>query len=148
MKIMVSGHRKHKLLGYDAEWIQAAMETVLLQAANSTTKVLGFCGMASGVDLWFCALCERHEIPFVACVPFDEQAQTIEPADAELRQRLLAQACEIRKVRNRWIVEHCDKAIVVWDGTKGGTHNVLQQLIEARKDFWWLNPVKKKIIEA
>jgi uncharacterized protein with von Willebrand factor type A (vWA) domain len=43
------------------------------------------------------------------------------------------------------LVEHCDIGIVIWDGNKGGTHNVLQQLVEKSKSFYWINPVKQVI---
>ena len=65
--------------------------------------------------------------------------------DRELREGLLKTAVEVREVKNSWMVEECDMGIVVWDGNKGGTHNVLQQLIEKKKPFIWLNPVSCKI---
>lgn len=61
------------------------------------------------------------------------------------REECLKLAVEVLNVRNSWMVEHADIAIVLWDGNKGGTHNVLQQLIEKRIPFYWLNPVSQKI---
>jgi uncharacterized phage-like protein YoqJ len=61
------------------------------------------------------------------------------------REELLAGAVEIKKVKNSWMVEHCDTAIVVWDGNKGGTANVVQQLVEGKKNFYWINPVAKVV---
>lgn len=46
------------------------------------------------------------------------------------------------------MVEIIDYGIIVWDGNKGGTHNVFQQMIENKKGFVWINPVSEKILEV
>lgn len=61
--------------------------------------------------------------------------------DAEVREQLLKTAKEIKQVKNSWMVEHTDVGIAVFDGNKGGTHNVFQQWVENRKNFYWINPV-------
>lgn len=144
MKVMISGHRIHKLQTYRLWWIETAIETALSELSNKIS--VGLSGMASGVDLWFCKWCLVFGIPYWACIPFEGQEDTMSEKDAALRAGLIAKAIEVKKVRNRWMVEKCDSAIVVWDGNKGGTHNVFQQLIEAKKDFVWINPVKETII--
>lgn len=45
------------------------------------------------------------------------------------------------------MVEKADTGLVVWDGNKGGTHNVFQQLVEKKKPFVWINPVNEKFYE-
>ncbi len=65
--------------------------------------------------------------------------------DAELREYFLNNSIRKMNVKNSWMVENADMGIVVWDGNKGGTHNVLQQLVENKKDFIWINPVSQKI---
>jgi len=99
--------------------------------------------MASGVDLHFCKSCIILGIPYIACVPFESQELTMSPRDADLREQLLKSAKKIERVKNSWMVEHCDIGIVVWDANKGGTHNVVQQFVENRKNFYWINPVGK-----
>ncbi len=144
MKVLITGHRKHKLKSYDMEWIKTAIyETT----SNLIQKgmVLGLSGMASGVDLDFCLACIDLRIPYVACPPFEEQAETMEKEDQVLREYCLEQACEIKKIRNSKMVELCDSGIVVWSASKGGTHNVVEQLIEKKKPFVWVNPVSEKI---
>lgn len=101
--------------------------------------------MASGVDLWFCEACLALDIPYIACIPFDEQGETMEESEALLRSELIRQAGQVRKVKNSWMVEEAEMGIVVWDGNKGGTHNVVQQLIEKQKPFIWINPVGRKV---
>ena len=99
----------------------------------------------SGVDLWFCEALQCLKKPYIACVPFKEQEDTIAEEEQKiLRRDCLSNAKEIWDIRNSQIVEKCDAALVVFDGNKGGTHNVFQQLIEKQKPFIWLNPVGKK----
>ncbi len=84
-------------------------------------------------------------IPYIACVPFEGQESTMNPREAEIREQLLKTAKEIKSVKNSWMVEHCDVAIVIFDGNKGGTANVFQQLIENKRNFYWINPVGKVV---
>lgn len=148
MKVMISGHRKQKLLNYDCDWIREEIKNKLSELKAEKGFVKGYSGMASGIDLWFCEICKELDIPYVACIPFEEQSQTMEAEDKILRDELIKSASYIQYVRNRFMIETCDTAIVVWDGNKGGTHNCFQQLIEAKKDFWWLNLAKKSIIKC
>lgn len=145
MKLMVSGHRRHKLINYDEDWIKTAIESTIIDL-KAQGLALGFSGMASGVDLWFCGACFKQQIPYIGCVPFEEQGDDYPPDDYNARQVALTLAKEIKKVRNSFMVDTCDAAIVVWDGNKGGTHNCFQQLLEAKKDIWWINPIKEKVI--
>lgn len=140
MNFLISGHRKHKLLSYDTDWIKDTVHSVLYTYKNTLSFVKGFSGMASGVDLWFCEACFELEIPYVACIPFEEQEETMDEVDAFYRRIHIQNACEVRKVKNSWMVEKCDCGIIVWDGNKGGTHNVFQQMIELKKPIHWINP--------
>ena len=144
MRCIVSGHRLFKLESYNIEWIKHSIETVL--ARNSNEISIAYSGMASGVDLWFCDACSVLDIPYIACIPFQEQEDLMaDDVEKQYRATLIKGAKEVLDVRNSYMVEHCDLALVVWDGNKGGTHNVLQQLIEKKKDFYWINPVKEVI---
>lgn len=145
MKILITGHRKFKLETYDIEWIKLALQETIYDLKKEYGGFLGLSGMASGVDLWFCNECEQQDISFIACIPFEEQAATMSEDDADNRKKLIDAAGKVMYVKNSWMVEHCDMGIVVWDGNKGGTHNVLQQLIEKNKPFIWINPVGQKI---
>jgi uncharacterized phage-like protein YoqJ len=143
MRIVITGHRTEKLATYDFGWIQSAIDDVLIGIKTNNSSLLAYSGMASGVDLYFCKACMLLGIPYIACVPFEGQEKTMSPNDANAREKLLKTAKEIKSVKNSWMVEHCDVGIVVWDGNKGGTHNALQQLIEFRKNFYWINPCGK-----
>jgi uncharacterized phage-like protein YoqJ len=143
MRIVITGHRTEKLLPYDFGWIQSAIDDVLVDIKSKDSTLLAYSGMASGVDLHFCQSCILLGIPFISCVPFEGQELTMSPRDAEVREQLLRSAKEIKEVKNSWMVEHMDIGIAVFDGNKGGTANVFQQMIEKRKNFYWINPVGK-----
>lgn len=144
MKTLITGHRKHKLVCYDNQWIKTVIYDVVSQLIEKG-MALGYSGMASGVDLWFCEACIDLRVPYIACPPFDGQEQTMEQKDQEMRNYCLEQASQIQKIKNSSMVEKCTNGIVVWDGNKGGTHNVVQQLVEKKKPFVWINPVGEKI---
>ena len=144
MKVLISGHRKHKLVCYNETWIKNAIyECVTKQVELG--MALGYSGMASGVDLWFCEACIDLRVPYIACPPFEGQEQTMEAKDQELRKYCLEQASQIHHVKNSTMVEKCTHGIIVFDGNKGGTHNVFQQLLEKKKPFLWINPISEKI---
>lgn len=145
MRLIVTGHRDEKLATYDHHWIRSEIAFLVGKLVNKQGVRLAYSGMASGVDLWFCRACQVHQLPFIACVPFEEQPLTMDEEARHARETYLKSAVDILHVRNSWMVEHADIAIVVWDGNKGGTHNVLQQLIEKKIPFHWLNPVSQKI---
>lgn len=147
MKLLITGHRRSKLNDYNRGFIQQSIYDHLYLLSNAG-YVRGYAGMASGVDLWFCDSCRQLKIPYVACVPFDEQDQTMDQGEKIQRAWLLEEASETRNVKNSWMVEQVTHGLVVWDGNKGGTHNVVQQLVEAKKGFWWINPVSEKIWEC
>lgn len=105
-------------------------------------------GMASGIDLWFCAACLSKKVPYHAYIPFQEQEDTVPDSEKELRRILIKQACRTYNLRNSYMVGSADRGIIVWDGNKGGTHNVLQQMIENKKEFLWINPVSEKIVQC
>lgn len=142
MKIMITGHRLHKLQCYDISWIKLAIEEAIV---NHVSISIGLSGMASGVDLWYCESLIRYNIPYIACPPFAEQHETMTEDEQQIRKMCMFAAKDTWHIRNSQMIEKADAAIVVFDGNKGGTHNCFQQLIEKQKPFVWINPVSKKI---
>lgn len=146
MKTLITGHRLFKLQQYDIPWIQGAIRDALDHTFLYTIGY-GLSGMADGVDLWFLIALRERNIPYSACIPFEEQAEYMSSEDQILRDELIAGASMKELIRNSAMVSRCDTGLVVWDANKGGTHNVFQQMIEARKPFVWINPVWKTITE-
>lgn len=147
MKLMVTGHRKKKLEdnGYDIFWIEDSISQILDEIQTLKLPLICYSGMADGIDLLFCGACNFLDIPYIACVPFDEQDEYMNDSDKWVRKMHLESAKEIKTVKNSWMVENCDTAIVVFDGNKGGTANVFQQLVEKKKNFYWINPISKVV---
>lgn len=145
LKILITGHRIQKLANYDETFIRDSIRECLWEHKQNHSYIRGYVGMASGVDLWFCEICKEENIPYYACIPFDSQDETMSKHDAWVRKKLIEDAMLVKGVRNSWMVEEVNHAIVVWDGNKGGTHNVVQQLVEKKINFHWINPVAKKI---
>lgn len=148
MRLIVTGHREEKLSNYNCDWIAIKISELVYTLKVDCGVSLAYSGMASGVDLWFCEACFKYQIPFIACVPFEEQADYMTDETKKHREKLLDVSSQIMKVKNSWMVEHADMAIVVFDGNKGGTANVFQQLIEKNKPFVWINPVGQKVWEC
>lgn len=140
---MISGHRREKLALYDKSWIRKSIDEIIEAFRNSLS--IGMSGMASGVDLFFCESCFNYKLHYCAYIPFVGQESTMSKTDADEREKWIKRASQIVWAKNSTMVEKCDTAIVVWSGTKGGTHNVFEQLIERKKNFWWINPVNKKV---
>jgi uncharacterized phage-like protein YoqJ len=145
MRLLITGHREEKLQNYDINWISTRISSLVAIEMRDYGVSLAYSGMASGVDLWFCKACVIHKLPYIACVPFDEQGERMSEESRIARDEYLKQAAQVMKVKNSWMVEHADRALVVWDGNKGGTHNVVQQLVEKNKPFVWINPVGQKV---
>ncbi len=93
----------------------------------------------------FVTFAKKMSIPYIACPPFEDQADTMDSQSVAHREICLQDAVEIKKIRNSSMINLSEGGIIVWDGNKGGTHNVLQQMLEKQKDFVWINPVAEKV---
>lgn len=160
--VMVTGHRPDKLGGYRItpnslgaqyrELWHPKLRDVLIEL-NIDGDVLGVSGMAQGIDQAYASLCIDLNIPFLAAVPFVGQESIWPPVAQQRYQTLLAKASEVVYVkdwrppqnanfarllheRNQWMVDYCKErnghAIVVWDGTRGGTKDCLDRIRAAQ----------------
>jgi len=145
MRLIISGHRDEKLINYNLDWISLKLNGLVSESMRDHGVSLAYSGMASGIDLMFCKACTIHNLPYIACIPFEGQENYMTEEAAVNRQKYIDSADGVMKVKNSWMVEHADMGIVVFDGNKGGTHNVFQQLIERKKNFYWLNPVSEVV---
>lgn len=145
MRLLITGHREEKLITYDLVWINTKIHVETSKLREKYGISLAYSGMASGVDLMFCDVCCTLGIPYIACIPFEEQADKMTENSRRIREHFIQKAASVKKVKNSWMVEHADVGLVLWDGNKGGTHNVVQQLVEKDKPFTWINPVGMKV---
>ena len=140
----LTGYRPEKLpFGQDEEspdckeLKQRLFCETLQMADRGVTTFLS--GMARGVDTWAAeavlqlrTALSTEKIQFWAIVPYAGQADAWNEADRERYRRLLAQADKAvclretytrgcMQMRNRYLVDHADFLIAVYDGKPGGT---------------------------
>ena len=98
-------------------------------------------GMAQGADLDFAnavsLLKVEYEVTLEAAIPYSNQAKSW-PEEAFFRYLDLLDECDVKtvlsetfyrgclQVRNRYMVDHSDLVLAIWNGTKkGGTWNTI-----------------------
>jgi uncharacterized phage-like protein YoqJ len=138
MIVALTGHRPSKLGGYDpdnpiATKVREAIRAKLVELKPE--KIIS--GMALGVDQWAVQIAIDLGIPFIAAVPFPDQAGRWRPSSKREYLRLLGLASEVvvvstthspvaMQTRNEWMVDHADVVLAVWGGTRGGTANCVR----------------------
>lgn len=147
MKILVSGHRTSKLANYDLIRINELVDMSISLLKQKYGYIIGLSGMANGIDLEYCDICINNDVRYYACPSFEEQANYMSIEEQERRKQLIDKAEKVFKVRNSEMLSMSDKGIIVWDGNKGGTHNVFQQMLENKKGFIWIEPKSLNLYE-
>ena len=157
MIVAFTGHRPDKLpnkeTGYiipNPTYIHVCQKIETALKELKPEKVIS--GMALGVDQWAANIAVKLGIPFVAAVPFLGQEGKWPQASQRIYKILLAKASEIVIVceegyaayklqkRNEWMVDHSDKLIAVWNGSKGGTGNCVDYATKVGKEIYRINP--------
>ena len=122
MKIAITGHRPERLNGHEQE-IRNWIDEFLLK--NKVTAMYN--GMAQGVDQICAKSAVKNRIPLIICYPY--KRTSFHP----LEEFLMDNATEIKfiskeyskqsyYIRDKYMVDHCDVLLAVWDGKKvGGT---------------------------
>lgn len=111
-------------------------EILKLTAEGTTTFITG---MARGVDTWAAetvlqlkGIIPNREIKLWAAIPYARQAEAWAEEDQKRYYQILGQADRIEYIstayyydalreRNRWLVDHADCLLAVYDGQPGGT---------------------------
>jgi uncharacterized phage-like protein YoqJ len=151
--IAVTGHRPDKIGGYDFQapqrmWIRDQLrERLLIYRPKRCIS-----GMALGVDQDFANVCIELGIPFTAAIPFVGQEDSWPKESQDIYTSILAKADDVMvvspggyavwkmQVRNKWMVDHCNLLIAVWDGSPGGTGNCHKYAVERRHVIDRINP--------
>ena len=158
MRICVTGHRPKLLYGYDLnneKW-QALKEKfkLLLQEEKCTEAITG---MALGTDQIFAlAVLELKEsgkdIKLTCAIPCKAQDSKWKPESRKLYHEILSKADSVVQVseleyeprlmqqRNRWMVDHANEVIAVWNGNASGTKNCVDYARNLGKDVIWIDP--------
>lgn len=157
MIIGFSGHRRipNDNTGYDlnnpcAYYVKNWLIKILQEQAPS--KCIS--GVALGFDQVAAETCIELRIPFVAAVPCDDQDRLWQEEDKRFYKELLKQAAEVvvvspglyypaaMQIRNCWLVNHSDKIVALFDGSRGGTYNCLSYAKICNKEVIRIDPRK------
>lgn len=147
MKIAITGHRPGKLYGYslsDSKYtILKEKLKMILKKYKATTA---YTGMALGTDMIFANAVldlkkEGVDIRLVAVLPCVNQDKKWSKKDQKRYHEILQAADEVfllseeeyspelMRIRNRWLVDHADMLIAVWDGSNSGTSNCIRYAV-------------------
>lgn len=122
MKIAITGHRPKRISGHEQrikEWIENYL--------NSVDCTEAYSGMATGSDQIFARVAENMGIPLICCYPY--KRDRFHPVE----EKINAKAKDVRFIseryskqsywiRDKYMVDHCDVLLAVFDGKKeGGT---------------------------
>lgn len=134
-----TGHRPEKLHREEEE-INEELEK-MIKAAIGDGYTTFISGMARGVDIWAAEIVlmikdYNPEIKLICAVPYEgfEKSWSKEWQDAyhEVLDRadLVEYICPhysrgCFQIRNKWMVDHSDVVIAVYNGEKGGTKNTI-----------------------
>ena len=134
-----TGHRPEKLTA-DSEAIKASLAAEI-DAAIADGITVFITGMARGVDMWAAelVLARRAKNPGVTlfcAIPYEGFEKKWADTWRDLYQSILAQANGSKvfqphftyasfQERNRWMVDHSERVIAVFNGEKGGKNNTL-----------------------
>jgi uncharacterized phage-like protein YoqJ len=137
MIVAVTGHRPDKLGGYSVE-VSARLVELAINRIDLLSPEKVLTGMALGWDHAVAVACIVLGIPFMACVPCDNQEKMWPQKSKNLHKNLLRCASETVVVnpgayqswkmqsRNVYMVDRCDKLLALWNGTSGGTANCVR----------------------
>lgn len=134
----VTGHRMQRIGWNNKNRMNLAAEKAILDNRETIDHVI--LGMAVGWDQAVAKACVKHDVPFIAAVPFVGQ-EKVWPEHAqreyhELLEKAMAVAVTSLggyspaklMIRNKWIIDRSGLVLAAWDGTEsGGTWNAIQQ---------------------
>lgn len=137
MIVAASGHRPPKLGGYhDEPRVKAtALAVEWIKEHHPTTLIVG---MALGWDTAVAQAAIICDVPYIAALPFIGQETAWHEPDRDRFDLLLKYAESTVVVspgtytkgkmhaRNRWMVDHAQRMLVLFDGTAGGTSNCVE----------------------
>jgi uncharacterized phage-like protein YoqJ len=118
-------------------------------------------GMAIGTDMLAAHIAKKHNIPYIAAIPYIGQEKLFSMKDKIIYDKLLAKAQEVVVVseggfanfkylkRNEYIVNCSDKIIAVFnqDSVIGGTYHCFSYALKNNKEITIINPWKVGILK-
>lgn len=159
LEIAITGHRP-KSLDNDYTYSSEIWQFVRSQLIETFVKVKPpriYTGMALGVDTVAAEVALGLQIPYVACVPCygQENAWTeqqkehyytlLEYAESEVIVTKDTYKPWYMQERNKYMVDHADLVVAVWNGVKGGTRNCVEYALRQQVPVWRIDPRTQKV---
>ena len=143
-----TGHRPEKLQHTEEAICERLQQEISLAIEEGYTTFVS--GMAQGVDLWAAeqVLQLRESEPslkLICAIPY-EGVERRWPANWRQRFWAVRQSADYVQVvsphyhpgvfaqRNRWMVDHCQRVIAVYNGAQGGTADTLRYALHLRRE--------------
>lgn len=159
VKVAVTGHRPHKLWGYDLEHpnyveLREILASQLIQLCATSTVT----GMALGVDTVFALAVldlKKGVMPYLnleCAIPCVGHSSKWFGESVRQYKEILSQADNVTLVsdrqytpdcmqkRNEYMVDSSDVLIAIWDGTSGGTANCVRYAKSKGMHIVQINP--------
>jgi uncharacterized phage-like protein YoqJ len=153
-----TGHRpsrlgnEYSMRGPISNHIKSCIRKIFEQ--EQPTSIIS--GMALGFDTILAMYALENNIPVTAAVPFRGQEDKWLPKSQHLYKQILAdpnvtvrEICDpgysIEKmfIRDRWMIDNCDKVVACWDGQKfGGTYKTILYAKNLNKPILMINPLE------
>lgn len=138
MIVCGTGHRPNKLGGYGKEAFDnlVTLAHMYLCAGNPVDEVIS--GGALGWDQALATASIQLSIPTVLALPFPGFEDRWPKESRDYLYGLMTRAYIVKFVcepgyagwkmqeRNKWMVDHSDLVLALWDGSTGGTGNCIQ----------------------
>jgi len=144
--LAATGHRPDKLGGYTvparARLVRFAEQILPRYAPSSFVS-----GMALGWDTATALACLSLRIPLTCAIPFAGQELRWPEESQRVYRWILDRASNVvivspgayaphkMDLRNRWMVDNCDRLLALCNGTNGGTANCLHYADAVRRDY-------------
>jgi hypothetical protein len=135
--IAATGHRPDKLGGYHPDVVNGLIKLAQRYLVVRRPREV-ITGMAIGWDQAVALACIPLKIPFTAALPFEGQDAQWSASQRAGYRAILAHASEIITIggkgysvfkfqaRNEWMADNCTRVVALWDGSPGGTANMIR----------------------
>lgn len=148
-RVCFTGHRPEKL-NISERKVKELLKTAIIDAINSG-YITFISGMARGVDIWSAEIVlelkkKYPDIYLICAVPYNGFEKRWDTADQERYNNILERADYIKyvcehyfkqcfKIRNVYMVNHSNRVISAYNGTKGGTKNTIDYATRNGKEI-------------
>lgn len=137
MIVAGTGHRPDKLGGY-TKAVNDKLRSLAITSLRKTKATEVISGGALGWDRALAWAALDYKLPLTLALPFEmfwskwpddsvrELHMQIEAADKVVYVCDPGYAPWKMQQRNKWMVDHCDTVLALWNGTDGGTANCVR----------------------